>query len=300
MPKVSVVIPTYNRAHLIRRAVQSVFDQNWRDLEVIIVDDGSIDGTVDVVRELQASSELPFRVEVLPKNLGVSAARNRGIMIAEGEFVAFLDSDDIWKPEKLEKQIDFLSKNKDHIGVSTSIELIKKNNETEVFHRNTTPITEENEVFKMLYQCYVITSSFVVRRDALILAGLFDIRLKSSEDRDLFWRLMGLGRIGYIHEPLIGYLVHDENLSNEFSSATAKNYLPALMKSIWYWRDHLSKDQINKIMAKSYLLFAYDAASAKNRLEGIKFALRAIGYRHLVNSATRFIFFTVLQMVRGR
>ena len=97
-PTVSVIIPTYNRAHLVGRAIKSVLNQTYRDFEIIVVDDGSTDNTKDIIKEFQKKDK---RIKYIPyeKNKGGSAARNTGIKAAKGEYIAFLDSDDEWAYE---------------------------------------------------------------------------------------------------------------------------------------------------------------------------------------------------------
>lgn len=104
-PHVSVIIPTYNRAHLLERAIKSVLRQSYSSLELIVVDDGSKDETPMVI------SKYPLRYVRLPSNRGVALARNRGILKARGNLIAFLDSDDEFLPPKIEKQIKYLEKN---------------------------------------------------------------------------------------------------------------------------------------------------------------------------------------------
>lgn len=113
-PTVSVIIPTYNRADLIERAVRSVLDQTFTDLECLVVDDGSTDETVSVVRSIDDD-----RVTVIEhgENGGAAAARNAGIDASSGEYLAFLDDDDVWRPEKLAKQIDLLESAPDSVGL---------------------------------------------------------------------------------------------------------------------------------------------------------------------------------------
>src|SRR4030042_5052103 len=105
MPTVSIIIPTYNRAHLVMRAINSVLDQSFQDFEIIIVDDASRDNTEKMVSGIRDKRIFYIRHE---KNRGGSAARNTGIKQARGEYIAFLDSDDEWLPEKLEKQLKVL------------------------------------------------------------------------------------------------------------------------------------------------------------------------------------------------
>ena len=106
-PRVSVIVPTYNRAELLPRAVQSVLSQDFTDLELLIVDDGSTDNTAEVVRELQAQDDR-VRYLKLQENRGVGFARDIGLRYSHGEFIAWIDADDIWLPGKLEKQVEAL------------------------------------------------------------------------------------------------------------------------------------------------------------------------------------------------
>ncbi|NOQ85501.1 MAG: glycosyltransferase, partial [Deltaproteobacteria bacterium] len=103
MPKVSVIIPTYNRAHTLREAIDSVLSQSYNDLELIIVDDGSTDETKVIV-----SSYIPKLAYIYQERQGVSAARNRGIKHAQGDYISFLDSDDLWLKDKLYLQMKFM------------------------------------------------------------------------------------------------------------------------------------------------------------------------------------------------
>src|SRR5690625_3525723 len=113
-PTVTVVIPTYNRAHVVHRAIDSVLGQTFADFELIVVDDGSTDGT-EAVLSTYTDPRIRYLVQLV--NRGVSAARNRGIKEARGEFVAFLDSDDEWFPEKLERQVNRFKRAPDNVGL---------------------------------------------------------------------------------------------------------------------------------------------------------------------------------------
>lgn len=115
-PTVSVIIPTYNRAHLVGRAIQSVLNQTYKDFELIIVDDGSTDNTEDIIKKYQKKDE---RIKYIrrKKNKGGSVARNTGINAAIGEYIAFLDSDDEWLTEKLERQMKVFKSTSSEVGV---------------------------------------------------------------------------------------------------------------------------------------------------------------------------------------
>lgn len=113
-PTVSVILPTYNRAHLVGRAIQSVLDQMYQDFEIIVVDDGSGDNTEEIINGF---TDTRIRYVKHQKNKGGSAARNTGIKLAKGKYIAFQDSDDEWLPDKLEKQMKAFKKASDEVGV---------------------------------------------------------------------------------------------------------------------------------------------------------------------------------------
>ncbi len=296
-PRVSVVIPTYNREKLVQVAIQSVLQQTYRDLEIIVCDDGSTDNTAEVVKSIQASSGLSIVIDVLPYNLGVSAARNRAIYLARGELIAFLDSDDSWKPEKLEKQVNFLDNNSEYIGVGCDLEnqvVGRKLNKYKLKNK----LNISDDLFQFLYRCYITTSCFLVKKDALILAGLFDLSLKCSEDRDMWWRLPRLGRIGFIDEPLVKYLKHSNSLSSSYSGVTGKTYIPVVMKTVWYWRDKLTKKQQHKIISNAHLMVAMDASGKKNYFLSVRHAITAMLYGHHIIHSLKHIISRTLQLFR--
>lgn len=113
-PTVSVILPTYNRAHLLERAIQSVLDQTYPDFEIIVVDDASIDNTVNIIKGIINERIRYIRHE---KNKGAAAARNTGIKLAKGKYIAFQDSDDEWLRDKLEKQIKIFETVSPEVGV---------------------------------------------------------------------------------------------------------------------------------------------------------------------------------------
>jgi glycosyltransferase involved in cell wall biosynthesis len=298
VPRVSVIIPTFNRENRVGIAIQSVLDQTYQDLEIIVCDDGSTDKTVEVLTSIQKKSKLPVRIEVLPYNLGVSAARNKAIYLSEGELIAFLDSDDSWKPEKLEKQIRFLDRNPEFIGVGCNVELLNKPSNTNSQIGSNYLLDSSKELFQLLYECCIVTSCFLVKKEALILAGLFDLRLKKSEDRDLWWRLPRLGRIGYLNEPLVKYLVHEANISNMMNNETGETYIPAIKRTIWYWRDKLTAEEIRKIYSISHLMVALDVTGRNYYFLSVRHAVTAMLYGNHIVAATKLIISRTISLFR--
>ena len=198
-PAVSVVIPTYNRAHLICESLDSIFAQTFKDYEVIVVDDGSTDNTAEVLSPYMA------RIRYLKQeNGGVAAARNRGMLAAEGEFVAFLDSDDLWLPTKLEKQVALLRQRGDVQLCYTDMYLAAQPDEKP---RQTlfdaVPYRGNTLLKTLLIQSTNLTPSVVFRRSILPSVGLFDTVLTCGEDYDFFLRIAAKHSCAYVDECLV-------------------------------------------------------------------------------------------------
>lgn len=276
-PRVSVVLPTYNRSEYIKYSIFSVLNQTYKNIEIIICDDASTDDTLNEINSIKSNSCFPMHVEVLPRNLGVSAARNRAIFLAKGELIAFLDSDDYWKPDKIEKQVNFLGNNPDYIGVGCSFESFDGKQVLSLF-KPVRQITRDNELYELLCHCYITTSCFIVKKDSLILAGLFDLSLNITEDRDLWWRLPRLGRVGFINEVLVTYRVHNKSISKLSISSTAKTYIPTIEKTVWFWRDYLSTREQRLIISSAHQLVASDASEANEFFLCLKHSLISLTY----------------------
>jgi len=183
MPTVSVIIPTYNRAESVFAAVASVLDQTFRDFEVIVVDDGSTDGTAE---QLEKSFGEKIRV-IRRQNGGVSTARNAGAAVAGGGYLAFLDSDDLWHPEKLEVQVDFHQKNPGFLISQTEEHWIRRGRRVNPRDRHKKPA---GYIFPQSLQlCTVSPSSVLLDKRLFEQAGGFDERLRACEDYDLWLRL---------------------------------------------------------------------------------------------------------------
>jgi glycosyltransferase involved in cell wall biosynthesis len=204
--RVSVLIPTYNRAKFLPLAVASALEQTLPPLEVLIVDDGSTDETARVVDSLEGPIRYIHQV-----NRGPAAARNRGIREARGELIALLDSDDLWLPEKLELQVKILERRPVVGLVHAAAALIDAGGRAtgETWGR----ASYDGEVCAQLLVANGINaSSVVVRRELLIDAGGYDERFRALENWDLWLRLSRECMFAYIDRPLIQYRMHDGNL----------------------------------------------------------------------------------------
>ena len=199
-PSVSVIIPTYNRAHLVGRAIRSVLDQTRQDFELIVVDDGSTDKTGRVVRSFTDDRIRYLRHE---RNRGGAAARNTGIKAARGTYIAFLDSDDEWLPEKLEKQVEEFQRADESVGVvycafwwcEEGAKLLSPS----------PPSLEKEDFQKLIHKrrAYVWTVTAMVRRNVLQAVGGFDERLPRCQETELWMRVSYHYNFAYINEPLV-------------------------------------------------------------------------------------------------
>lgn len=213
---VSVVIPTYNRMKDLPQAIDSVLGQSYQPFEIIVVDDGSTDGTETMVR-----SRYPQVRYLRQSNRGPAAARNAGIKAASGRYVAFLDSDDRWTPRKLEQQIG-LFRMKPEVGlVFSSVRFVNRQG-TPVEERRYDPSFRGRVAERLLSWSGIILSSVVVRRDGLDRVGLFEEDLIIGEDWDLYFRLAMEVPFDFIDEPLVLRLVHEGNLQNDFTKIELK------------------------------------------------------------------------------
>ena len=208
VPKVSVVIPTFNRAHILGRAIASVLGQTHADLELIIVDDGSVDGTEALVRGI---ADRRLRYVRQERNRGVSAARNRGIAEARGEWLAFLDSDDEWLPQKLERQLLALH-GVDCVASYCSLLRIDGDISIRIPSTATTVTAGSKPWPSLLMDGLWFSQTWLVPKHVLVAAGLFDERMSIWEDWDLFLRISLQGPIHHLPEVLVHSSVSHDSL----------------------------------------------------------------------------------------
>lgn len=209
-PKVSVIIPAYQDAEHIRAAVDSVLAQTYLDREVIVVDDGSTDETLKVL------SAYGDAIQVISQpNRGPSAARNLGIQVAQGEWVAFLDADDTWLPDKLARQMPLFQKG-DGVGLvcSDTFFIDSQGLRPRTGFMDNSP--HSGRVLMTIFTAsFIPTSTVVVRKICLDQVGGFDEGLRACEDLDLWLRIAAEWEIGFVPEPLAYYRVSDGQLSSQ-------------------------------------------------------------------------------------
>lgn len=210
-PKVSVIIPTYNRAHLIDKSIQSVLNQTYQNFEIIIVDDASTDNTEEVVNSFASQKIIYLKHE---KNKGANAARNSGIAIAKAGLLAFNDSDDKWMPTKLEKQIKIIENAEHNVGiVYTGFYQIINNNKSyipSIYVKQ----KDGNIHQSLLDGNFVSTQTVLVKKECFKKLGFFDEELPRLQDWELWLRLSKCYKFKFIDEPLVIAVVQPNSITN--------------------------------------------------------------------------------------
>lgn len=212
LSKITVIIPTYNSAKYIKEAVDSALSQTYKDIEIIVVDDGSTDNTKDVLKKYIDNGKIRY---IYQANGGPASARNKGINNSSGEFIAFLDADDIWFPDKLKKQIPLF--NNSDIGlVYSDMEFFgdkfKYCYYSEILKRKML----KGYVYKnLILENFIPTSSVVIKRRILYDVGFFneDRKLFAVEDYDLWLRITKKYKVDFINELLVKYRIHSHKIS---------------------------------------------------------------------------------------
>ncbi len=265
--KISVIIPTYNRANFIKATIKSVLNQTVKVDEIIVVDDGSSDKTKDILKTFKDV------IYIKQENKGVSSARNKGIAACRNDWICFLDSDDIWEKEKIEKQIIFHKENP-HILFSHTDELWLFNGKR--IKQKKHQQKPSGFCFKENLPLTLIGASTVMIHKSLLKEEFFDEDLKVCEDYDLWLRILYKYELGFINEKLIQKIAgHKEQLS--FETPLMDRYrITALLKHI---ESSFKDSVIDEIVKKSEILI--NGARKHNNIEIEKY------YTELLNENFR-------------
>jgi glycosyltransferase involved in cell wall biosynthesis len=270
-PLVSVVVPAYNAATTIGETLASILEQNVRDLEVLVVDDGSSDGTRDVVA--QVADE---RVRLITQeNGGAASARNTGIGEAAGHFIAFLDADDLWAPGKLSRHLAYLDAHP-HLGVvQTGAVYVDPDLRVLEVRRSATTVDAVLETLRF-ENMPAFPSTVVMRRSALDQLGGFDPSLVILEDWDFVLRSARAGLLGTLPEPLTLYRVHPGNRSRDLGIHVepGERILADLFADPELPPEILEKR--SEIYARLRLMLAGGSIRSREPLEALRWLARAL------------------------
>ncbi len=232
--KFSVIIPSYDRAATLERAIRSVLAQSLAPQEVIVVDDASNDGTSAILNQYASD----IKIITNPENSGVSFSRNAGIEVAGSEWIAFLDSDDEWHPEKLEKQMHF-HEHHPELFISQCEEIWIRNGV------RVNPMDKHAKQSGWIFEaclplCIVSPSATIIHRGVFDHVGLFDVNLPACEDYDLWLRIAPHYEIGLLSEQLVTrYGGHADQLSRKywgmdrFRITSMEKHLESKLKPSW-------------------------------------------------------------------
>lgn len=198
---VSVIIPTYNRGYILEKAIASVQNQTYSEIEILVVDDGSTDNTEHIVAQITDSR---IRYIKNPQNCGVSHTRNLGIAAARGKYIAFQDSDDIWKAEKLEKQMECMGQ-EDFGMVYCAFEREFQNGSVVYYPPKEVPMEEKSgNIFQsLLRRNLVSTQTMLIPKEVLCETGYFNEGMSNMEDYELALRIAKNYKIGMVDEALV-------------------------------------------------------------------------------------------------
>jgi len=214
---VSVVIPTYNSAAFLRGAIQSVLSQTYSDFEVVVVDDGSTDNTESVVHSF--GDQVCY---VKQQNKGAGAARNQGIKRSRGEYVAFLDADDLWLPGKLGEQISLMDRDPELGLVYSDWAVVAEKGKAEPSYLRNQPAASGYVFDELVQGGFILTSGTLVRRSCLDDVGYFDETLSIAQDYDLWLRICYRWKVALVNKPLVIKRNRDGNLSSNLTKTAVE------------------------------------------------------------------------------
>lgn len=259
---VSVIIPAYNAARTIERSLRSVFSQRYPALQIIVVDDGSTDNTAQILQ----NNYYGVIQYVFQSNGGAAAARNRGLAEATGKYIAFLDADDEWTPDKLCLQYATMENNRS-VGLSFTDMSHWENGllvHRSYLHERKYNFVSSGMIYdQLLHECFIFTPTVMMRRDIVERVGLFDESLRISEDYDLWLRIAKSYEVLYIDTPLLNRHRSDSNLTGDqlLYAESSINMLERLLESE---RRHKTRKKI--LVAR--LAEAYKNAAYHYRMSG--------------------------------
>lgn len=250
-PLVSVIIPCFNAAKTIETTIASVRRQTYPNIEIIAIDNCSTDGTLEILRREEAHG---LRVIARDRNSGgPSAPRNNGIAAAKGEFLAFIDADDEWHPDKLRRQIAVIAGREDMTMIGCRAEDLMPDGSRVPVNPDHTPPVGREAWRRMLRESFYVPSVVVARSETVRRIGGFDETLLSGEDDQDFWiRLALAGEVGCLDQVLTTMRDHADNMSKRVFSRQHETVLPMVLAHCRALRGRLSHRELRDILGARY------------------------------------------------
>lgn len=285
-PKISVVVPCFNAEKYIGIAIESVLAQRWPNLEIVVVDDGSSDGSVELIRE-----RFPVVRLIQQTNQGVAAARNNGISHAKGDWIAFLDADDYWLPGKLQAQWEMLGKTPEARMAYTAWQvwtctdpaptrdylaaLAGSSNNTSLWSGASGWVYPD-----LLLECVVWTSTVLAHRSVFEEVGQFDPQLRMGEDWDLWLRASRVTRILRVPAPYALYRMHPESITKSVPEVNFRSLVVGRALARWGYGSpdgsEAQKNDIDRALARGWCDFAGAHFAAKNFDQALRASVAAV------------------------
>ena len=273
-PSVSVVIPAYNAERTIGRALESVFRQNQRSLEIVVVDDASRDRTAAVVQAFQRPE---IRLVSLPRNLGECGAMNHAIALARGDLIAFLDADDEWLDGKLDKQLARMAANPRLSFVTCGCLFVDADGGRPRPFGLRPPVERADQVWRgLLAAPHVAKPCVVARSAALAAAGPFDSSLPVGGDQDMWIRLALLGEVEFVPEFLVKAYDTPNSLTKRYARRAAEIVLPMVRRHVLAQRGRLTEREVRLIWGSRYTWIGRSLYLTGDVLAGSRYIGRAI------------------------
>jgi alpha-1,3-rhamnosyltransferase len=276
-PLVNVLVPAYNHEQYVEEALQSVVDQTYKNIELIVINDGSTDGTSGVIKKYIENNPEPRITFLEQTNEGICKTLNRGLKHAKGKYIAVLASDDLWSPDKIEKQVQLMERN-DNIGLVFSDHYFMRGREiTNIKATDYKPnirkcfiksIQNVNIYERLMIENIIPALTVLMRRDCIDKMGGFDTNL-IAEDFDMWLRMAKEYPFAYIDEPLAFYRIHETNLSNRVMSFWGIKLIMKIL--IKQYRDLPLKNQPFRV---AYLFVRFWLTITLNRLKKAFFIQR--------------------------
>jgi glycosyltransferase involved in cell wall biosynthesis len=275
IPTISVVLPVYNAASYLAAAVSSILGQTFGDFELIAIDDGSTDGSAQIIEQMMRQDA---RIQIISRpNTGIVGALNDGVARAQGEFIARMDADDIARPHRFERQLGFLRDTPGCVAVGSALLLMDSDGDAiGVQHW---ALTHEEIDKLLLTGCSGLAHpAAMIRRAALQRVGGYRTEYEWIEDKDLWLRLAEIGRLANLREPLLQYRIHETSLSCQRENDTLRLWETLLNET--YHRRRLMATPPKRIVRRS---------KTGARATWIRTAARSGNYRNAAKHARRLV-----------
>jgi len=299
-PDISVIVPTYNRAHLVAEAINSVLAQTLGSLEVIVIDDGSTDNTLEV---LQTFNDVRIRV-IHQHNMGIGGARNTGIRTARGKYIAFLDSDDIWLPELLATEVPVLEERPEIDIVYAKAQAMDATGNLKPQMLGTAERFPGEYLRSMLYGFFGCLPTTILRRECFDSVGLFDESLKGRVDWDMFLRISQYHQFHFINRVLARYRFHEGRTTGPKSPVfreVTQNHITVL--DTFFAQPGLSEDILsfkNTAYRNAYLAAGMQFLNTRNRRETMSCFAHAMRYGSILETPLRILWLILVYNVLSK